>query len=359
MMVLDFIKEHSNWRELLSNEPYSLVIKEKDGYCLLKYNQLESDMSLPLVQMCRGIIVDLENMKVACRRFDKFFNHGEVNAAHLEGKIRAEEKVDGSIIGLWCGRDGQWNISTNGMIDASDADVFIPTDGARTYKDLFELAWEKAGIDFQALDKEYTYIFELVSPLNRIVVPYKETELYFLGMRHNETGQEVSPIDTDFGKYFKVPRIYPIDTLEQAIEVAQTLSGSEEGFVLVDENFNRVKVKGAEYLQLHLLRNNDLSLRSFLATVLEGKQDDLLGYFPEYEPYIRDIEDRLANYKLTVKGAIETAPWDADRKSFAMEVKDLPCSNILFKLYSNRDYNWEADVITIDNINKLIQWLGL
>lgn len=358
MILLDFLKEHENWRDILTEKPYYLAIKEKDNYALFKYNQIDSDMSLPLVQICRGIIVDLETMTVACRRFDKFFNWAEEYAATLSGKIRAEEKVDGSIMGLWYGRDG-WKISTNGMIEASDADVFIPTDDGRTYKDLFEVAWAKAGLNYDLLNKDYTYIFELVSPLNRIVVPYKETELYFLGMRNNLTGEEVSPIDTDFSKYFKTPRIYPINSIEEAVEVAKTLSKEEEGFVLVDENFNRVKVKGAEYLAMHLLRNNDLSLKSFLATVINNAQDDLLGYFPEYEPYIRDIENRLKEYKAGVQEGIDAAPWDADRKTFALAVKDLPYSNVLFKLYGNRDYDWESDLICIDNLNKLAQWLGL
>ena len=61
MILIDFIKNNENWREILSGSPYNITIKEKNGYALFKYNQLESDMSNPLVQTCRGIIVDLED----------------------------------------------------------------------------------------------------------------------------------------------------------------------------------------------------------------------------------------------------------------------------------------------------------
>ena len=64
MILLDFIREHEDWRELLSNEPYFISIKEENGYALFKYNQIDSDMSLDIVKVCRGIIIDLERMRV-------------------------------------------------------------------------------------------------------------------------------------------------------------------------------------------------------------------------------------------------------------------------------------------------------
>lgn len=365
MSLLEFLNEHDNWREILSERPYCISIKEKDGYALFKYNQAESDMSLPIVQECRGIIVDLGNMQIVCRRFDKFFNSSEPNAAILSGSIRAEEKIDGSIIGVWRDREGMWRVSTNGMIDASDANLTLPIDNIRTYRDLFDLAWgNQVGNDFHILDMygNHTMIFELISPANRIVVPYNETALYFLGVRNNRTGEEISPTDervSDLVKYFPTPQIYDIHTIEQAMHVAKTLGADREGFVLVDESFNRVKVKGAEYLSMHLLRNNDLSLKNFLSTVLNNSQDDLMAYFPEYTKYIRDIEQRLEAYKNEVETAIEVAPWDLDRKSFALQVKDNKHSAILFKLYGNRDWDWKANEFSINNINKLAQHIDL
>ena len=365
MILLDFIKEHKNWREILIEKPYCINIKEKDDYALFKYNQIDSDMSLPIVRECRGVIINLNDMRVVCRRFDKFFNASEPNAAELSGLIRAEEKIDGSIIGVWRDRMGAWRVSTNGMIDASDADLTLPIDNVRTYRDLFDEAWRnQVGNSFSILDlyKGYTMIFELVSPSNRIVVPYKETALYFLGIRNNNTGEEISPIDervADLKRYFPTPRIFDIHTIEDAKEVTKTLGADQEGFVLVDEHFNRVKVKGAEYLAMHLIRNNDLSLKSFLATVLNDTQDDLLAYFPEYTKYIDDVRNRLDNYIAEVEADIATAPFELDRKEFALAVKDKPNSAILFKLYGNKDYDWKAVEINIDNINKLAQKLGL
>lgn len=56
LQLLDFIKQNKeNWKEVLQQPPYSLIVKENENYVLLKYNQLESDLSNPIVQECRGV----------------------------------------------------------------------------------------------------------------------------------------------------------------------------------------------------------------------------------------------------------------------------------------------------------------
>src|SRR5580700_2263331 len=68
-----------------------------------KYDQIASDMSLPLVQQCRGIILDANReWAVAARPFDKFFNAEEPRAAAIDW-LRAKllEKLDGSLCILY------------------------------------------------------------------------------------------------------------------------------------------------------------------------------------------------------------------------------------------------------------------
>ena len=65
LKLLDFIKQNKeNWKEALQKPPYSLIVKEDDDYILLKYNQLESDLSNSIVQECRGIILRKSDLKV-------------------------------------------------------------------------------------------------------------------------------------------------------------------------------------------------------------------------------------------------------------------------------------------------------
>lgn len=362
MILIDFIKNNENWREILSGSPYNIAIKEKNGYALFKYNQLESDMSNPLVQTCRGIIIDLEELRVVCYPFLKFFNVQEPNAAKLEGEIKAEEKVDGNLVKIWQ-HNGNINVSTNGMIDARDAEILMPIDNVRTYRDVFDIALENAGVELEDFKQwgDYTLLFELVSPMTRIVVPYANTELYFLGMRNNETGIEVGPYDIEesiLTRNFKRPELYDIKTPEQAIEIAKTLGANREGFVLIDDRFNRVKVKGTEYLAKHLLRNNTLSTKRFVEIILKNEQDDLIAFFPEYKNIIKNLEDKINAYISSVEKAIAETDFNQDRKSFALEVKNNEHAAILFKLYGDREYDWKRRIVNINNINKIMSLIG-
>lgn len=368
MELIKFIETNNNWRELLTQPPYNLSIKEKDNYVLFKYNQLESDMSLPIVQESRGIIVDLETNTIACYAYNKFWNAQEPLAAKLEGKIRALEKVDGSLAKIWVDRDGEVRVSTNGMIDAADAEILLPVDEIKTYRDLVDKALEESGLQLDYFKKYAgsTLIFELVSPLNRIVVPYKKTELYFLGVRDNFTLKEWTSYDFDdevLKVSFARPKLYDINSVDQAIEVAKTLGADREGFVLVDEHFSRVKVKGSEYLSMHLLRNNTLSQKSFLEAVLEDKQDDLIAFFPEYEPFIRNIEEKIKEYINNAEKALKRVNFDIDKKDFALEVLNdsemKEFSAILFKVYKDRDYDWKSEIFNPDNVNRLMKLLEL
>lgn len=56
----------------------------------------------------------------------------------------------------------------------------------RTWKDLIESTLDWDNVDFNLLNRECTYIFEIVGKENRVVVNYPEDKAYLLGVRHFE-----------------------------------------------------------------------------------------------------------------------------------------------------------------------------
>lgn len=116
--LVDYIKTHPNWRSELSEKPYCLTIKKKDlnfgaSYNIFSYNQIESDFSLPVVQVSRGIILKITeacfpeemeiedhviDIKVVCWPFSKFFNYSEPNAHSIDwSSAKVQEKIDGCL----------------------------------------------------------------------------------------------------------------------------------------------------------------------------------------------------------------------------------------------------------------------
>lgn len=241
-----------NWQTILTEE-YGIKVKREDSYAIFNYG-FDSDFANPLVQEARGIIIDTESLEVACWPFRKFGNYTESYADPIDWcTARVQEKVDGSIIKLWFDRRMErWQFSTNGVIRAEKAS--LESAGAANYLALIRRAENYADIPFETLNRECTYIFELVGPDNRVVVPYATTMLYHTGTRSNVTGEET---DVDIG--IQKPRAYPIQSLNECIAAALALNRDEgagiaaEGYVVVDSHWNRIKVKSPDYIVRHHL----------------------------------------------------------------------------------------------------------
>lgn len=275
-VICKYIADHPNdWYESLHKD-YGIRIKKEDNLAIFSYN-VECDFRDPIVQEARGIIIDYEKNEVVCWPFRKFGNYNESYADNIDwNNAVVLEKVDGSIIKLWYNHKSQsWQFSTNGMINADNA----TTDAYSGiyYGDVIRQANNYNDIPFDKLDKDYTYIFELVSPQTRVVIKYDEISLYHLGTRSNITGEE---FNVDIG--IKKPKSYQINSLEGCIKAALELNKeaseddevSNEGFVVVDKNWNRVKVKSPDYIMMHRLKHNDgISKKDCVSTILYMQKD--------------------------------------------------------------------------------------
>lgn len=336
LTIQKFIKDHpENWEQKLNSKPYCLKISKDLGVICFSYNMLDSDFSQPIVKEARGLCLYESTFEVACHSFDKFFNYGESNAAVLEWKsVKAQEKIDGTLMKLWFNKvTNSWVLSTNKTIDAKKAptaDVLLPT-----FYDVFQEALKNNDYTWETfidiflggtLDNN-TYTFELVSPQTRVVIPYEKPDIYFIGCRDNNTNEEFSPAVFDFLSHIKRPKEFIINDLQTAVDLALTLPWDKEGYVVVDSNFNRVKVKSTEWVKAHYCRNNNVINQKFLVQIiLEGEQDEFLTYAKDYEEQLKATQekmnrfyDMLANSFYSLFDAEPDSPRD-----YAQKVKKQP-----------------------------------
>lgn len=277
------------------NEPYCLKISRNNGYILFKYNQIKSDFSIPIVREARGIIFREKDWKCVCRSFDKFGNYGESYCPDIDWSTASvQEKIDGSLIRLWW--DNGWWVSTNGVINAFDAqtgDIKGLSFGAFFIKGVRRVINEHKLL--KCLDEDVTYFFELVSPYTRVVIPYNETEVYFLGARNMVTMEEIKPEDSSLFSLFKTPKRYSMGSVEEVLNCAEGLPWNEEGYVVCDGNFNRVKIKSPKYVIAHYARNNNIITKERLIDViLCGEKEEFLIYAPEYKDNLVNIEKKMS-----------------------------------------------------------------
>lgn len=296
MQILEFLNSHlEDWEEILTSEPYYIKVKRDGEYILLTYNQLSSDFTNPIVRQCRGSIFKIENekFKCVCMPFYKFANYGESYADTINWReATITQKIDGSLIKVWY--DKGWHVSTNNTIDAYKAPLSNYPN--LTFGDIFEHALKTTKNEFfDALNRTFTHMFELVSPTTRVVIPYQETKLYYLAARDMKNFEEVA-IEEDAKEIVKnnfgilSPQTFNISTLSDCLDLVQKFNKNQEGIVVSDNQFHRIKIKSPAYLiSAHAANNGVMGLSTALDLIRREAVDDFKAYCDIHDDYLNDI----------------------------------------------------------------------
>lgn len=372
LALLKFINEHKeNWEELLTKDPYNLKVNRDGNYIIFKYNQLCSDFNLPEVQEARGIIFRESDWRCVCHPFNKFGNYGESYCPEIDWSTASvQEKVDGSLMKVWF--DETWHISTNGTIDAFKAPLECANKEITSYGDLFlyclgsmRLAYDTKFADnnfWQMLDEHFCYMFEMVSPYNRVVIEYTESKLYYLGLRSMISDKEHSVEELNYFKdIFPSPKRYSLHTLKEVQEAANALPWNEEGYVVCDANFNRVKIKSPEYVLAHHGRTNgNISTTRLLEIILNNEVDEFLIYANEYTDKINNLIAEMELFKTQVKlEIVNLSPANyTSRKEYAEVVKKYP-SYMQYFLFKYENVEKEFKEIKISGWKKILSGRGV
>jgi hypothetical protein len=97
-LVQQLMTDRADWDVILEHD-YEITITRDDILASLRYDQIESPMHEPIVQQCRGMVVDTARRGVLAWSYNKFWNHGETLAAPVDwATARVQEKLDGSLM---------------------------------------------------------------------------------------------------------------------------------------------------------------------------------------------------------------------------------------------------------------------
>jgi RNA ligase len=232
---------------------------------------------------------------VIARPFKKFFNIEE-NRHESTSEFEVFEKMDGSL-GILFNYNGEWILSSRGSFTSDQA--VKGTELLQKY-------------DYKRLDPQYTYLFEIIYPENRIVCQYDYEDLVLLGMIHTETGYEVS-IHSGDDKDIRFKNmlnniglniVKKYDGLRDYTFLKRMVGDNKEGFVVRFSNGSRMKIKGEEYLRLHKIMTNIsttsvweiLSTDGDLSVLLDNVPDEFYNKIKEYERNLRYGHYNLSEY---------------------------------------------------------------
>ena len=327
---------------------------------------IESDMSNPIVQEARGIILEVieeqfedystRKVTLLAHSFDKFFNYTEGEGIkvleHFDwGNYTFQEKRDGSLLRVWYYK-GKWRVSTSGTIDAKKATIDIPSNPYGSFEDMFlNIVREYGDVYFINLNENYTYSFEMTGPENKIVVDYDKNELTLIGIRDNITNKELDIYKVNPFKSIKTPRRWAFDKdMETALMNVNSWSNFE-GLVLTDAYFNRVKIKTEEYVALHRMADETSSDRGVMSIILNGTIDDVVNRLPHLQARVDRIQEFLRQEAEGIEKLINSIDYSQDRKTIALQIKDNEYSMHGFNKIKNPDYDYR-DYFVVDNVER-------
>lgn len=230
----------------------------------------------------------------------KFFNINQEEETKLElireaGISDVYEKADGSVI--------TFNKFPDGKIFARSKCSFI-TEQATGAMEVYNSNTNIQKFVSYCLNNDIVPIFEYVSPNNRIVLRYDESDLILLRLRCNNTGDYLSLDDYTHltSGITIIPKVSYTD-IDVMIDESKTIK-EKEGWVF-SFNGKLAKLKTEWYFQYHGLYTESINrLNLLIQTILDNNIDDILPRLTDerkeeieeviyvINAYIQDIQTR-------------------------------------------------------------------
>jgi hypothetical protein len=337
-------EEHAIWTTQHKKYPELL---------LFKYDMIEAKFDNPMVCECRGIILNSKNWSVVSRSYDKFFNAGEGLAAPIDWHTaRVQEKVDGSLVVLYW-YDNAWRVQTSGTPDASGE-----VSGWKfTFEELFWKVWNELGYRLPSGPSNLCYAFELCTPYNKVIVQHKKNRLVLHGVRSTRgNNYKIDQFAKDYN--WECVKSLSLRTLEDIMEMCKLLDPVEqEGCVVVDAYWRRIKIKTPQYVALAHMRDG-MGTKRMLELIRSNESSEFLSYFPEWTDlyhFVKDKYEELVNQLQLTYGAIEC---QQSQKEFALLATKTKLPSILFQKRKTPEKTIR-DLLAEANINHLLSVLEL
>lgn len=257
-------------------ERYPMFYAREHGpYVLFSYHWQNMSVfrKCPEARELRGVVFDRETGEIVSRPFPKFFNFGEPCCnVDPDTEVSLNEKLDGSLV-VASSHDGELVITSRGSFSS-----WVVNEA----KQLLTPAHVEM---ISALDCS-TFMFELLSPDNPIVIRHDTPELVLVGIREKVSGYHFTPEEivyySDLMGIKHTPLVGEGKILAGDVH-SQVLAGREnfEGVVGYASLTELVKFKTPWYIERHRYFG-EISEKVVLSDFINGTLDDIQTDMPEH-----------------------------------------------------------------------------
>ncbi len=222
----------------------------------------------------RGLIYNLDSGAIVARPFEKFFNLSQHTDEEIpKGRMRVLDKMDGSLGILYSTPEGL-AIATRGSFHSDQAEH-----ATRVLRDFLN----GVSVVFEPDLTNYTYLFEIIYPANRIVVDYGNMDaLVLLDILDIESGNWITFHPMFDSRHYPGLHVLEHEGISGLHELLDRNVDNAEGYVVVFDNNFRVKIKHSEYVRLHRILTNVTARSIFECIAIEdlkrrGFDDKTIG----------------------------------------------------------------------------------
>ena len=281
----------------------SFSIKVHNDYWIINYNKAHLSISnVNTLGLWRSVILNSKTKEIVCfsppksHNWNHFVTHNKIE----ECDVTIFE--EGTMCNLfWDKSVGDWEIATRGGIGGR---YKYFKDAPKTFRMMFLEAMNYSGLEFNMLDKNFSYSFVLRHPDNRIVVPHKNRELVLTNVYfykdcevYEVTDKSKWFINTDnesnnldiYGDIIKplvnaeLPEKLEWENLYQKYS-RMDIPYTNVGIQIYNKNTSaRFKLRNPSYEQVKKLKGNSPKMQfQYYNLRQSGKVKEFLYYYPEY-----------------------------------------------------------------------------
>lgn len=327
---------------------------------LYNYHPTKSPRDNSIVEECNGLILNTD-AEIVSMLFPRIYSIHEKHAPEMEWeRARAELQADGVLVVVFNYKD-KWHIQTRTSVRAVESmkvhNISICTGAISILDAMFE---DKKGpfYPFEKCDeKNFCYVFELVSPYNKYITPYYDQNLILLAVfdkkRLIEMSDEwVNQFQRNYcdGWMFARPRAYGVKTAKDVLELTGYMEAEQKGFIIVDQMSNRVKIKNPVYRALEKMINSkgEASPEVYAKIALSGYAAEITHNYAEYAYLLGMFTSSITSITEAATHAWEEHYGqyygqhghrsDYYKKEFMMRIDHLPkmFKTILFRMWQRK-----------------------
>ena len=286
LAIQEYLRSGKTLTDLKQEYHIDSFINNDLGVVVFNYTHL-TPMNTEIAKEARALFLQLKTWFVVGKSIGGFL---EVNSKQVRPELenfdwknaKAYHKYDGCLVVLYYYKE-EWRLGTRFSTDGK-CNVFSPNSGESNihWIDVFKNTLIEYGMQWEyfisLLDEYKYYTFELCTPWNRNTVIYPSSLIKLLAIVDSNTLLETDLNEPKL-KVFE-PKYEVVNSLEdvQALILNNDDPTENEGYVVVDKSFNRLKVKNHKHDALSTSSynvNDFMSLKNYsnsialVASVLE------------------------------------------------------------------------------------------